>query len=108
MLCPAQDTQIYGRTGNRICAGEECEFVNNQMARTASRTISNLTTFFWECFQFCGIDNRGGIAPVQLGWSQDNAAWICESENCLWKFNTHYVIPDVIAHEYTHAVVDHV
>lgn len=96
--------------GRLICGGERCLVSTNQTAQAIYQTIKNVNAFFEERFGLQGIDGKGTMPPVLIEWDENNAVWQCTSQvggaQCAWKFNNAYALqPEVVAHEYMHAIV---
>ena len=104
--CPRTPIFVYDGMGREVCHGESCGSSANQKAKKIYSTIVQVREFFYQNFELCGIDGRGAIAPVSIGWSQRNAQWTCQTGECSWKFSDEFVSqPAVVAHEYTHAII---
>lgn len=101
---------IYSRQHGLICRGVQCDDTTNNNAYQIYQTITKVHQFFKEVFGLDGIDGNGSIPPIYIDWDEKNAAWSCSTyfgnKQCAWIFNNEYVFqPDVVAHEYMHAVI---
>ncbi len=78
-----------------------------------SKIVEKIHRFFWETFQLDGLDGSGKMAPIFIDWNQDNASWSCRSKvgakevSCSFQFHNKHIEPDVVAHEWTHAIIGH-
>jgi Zn-dependent metalloprotease len=93
-----------------VCQDAGCSVSANQKAKQIFSTVQKVYQFFDEKFGLKGIDGQGTVAPIYIGWDEDNAAWTCkaymEGKQCSWKFNDKYIRdPAVVAHEWTHAII---
>lgn len=107
--CQGDQVVIFSlERGNLTCKGKECAFSDDEIAQKLHHTIEAVRSFFLSKFNVCGIDGRGKLPPFFIGWDEQNARWECKGDNCLWRFADPYaVMPEVVGHEYTHAIVKH-
>jgi Zn-dependent metalloprotease len=108
----SKDLYIFSsQTGKLICENKECGSSTNSQAAKMYRIIQKVQQFFSENFQVHGIDGRGRFAPIYIEWDQDNASWACGSKiqgtsvSCTFQFHNRYIEPEIVAHEYTHAII---
>lgn len=109
-IYPSRVFSIFTTDGQLLCQDEMCDVTTNQKAFQIYQTIKAVSRFFLTRLGMDGIDRKGGMAPIYIGWDQNNAAWECSAtvrgKECAWKFNDIYIDqPEVVAHEYTHAIV---
>lgn len=91
-----------------VCYNQTCPVSPNRVARELHETIREVKQFFNLYFQQNGLDGRGKIVPLVIGWDKKNARWECQSGNCLLRFNDFYTrFPEVVAHEFMHGVIQH-
>lgn len=94
------------RSARLVCWSENCLISGNPAAVRLYKIAEAVRNFFSSVFGLSGIDGRGKLPTFNIDWRENNAAWDCsEGSNCAWKFNNQYIIPSVVCHEYTHAII---
>ena len=106
--CQGKNIVIY--EGNQeICYDQGCFVSTSTVAKSLYNTTLAIRNFFWLKFGLLGINKKGEIPPLQIGWDENNAQWICTSslsQSCFFRFNNRYAVqPKVVAHEYTHGII---
>jgi Zn-dependent metalloprotease len=101
---------IYSIGKGLICKDESCIGSVHHTANQMYATIQKIYQFFDKEFFLYGIDNHGHLAPIYLTWNENNTSWTCSShidrKSCFWIFTNICVTQsEVIAHEYTHAII---
>lgn len=98
--------QVYSdRSSKLICLDKGCLKSNNRVAADLYNSVNLVYRFFSSYFNLSGIDGNGSLPRFHIDWGKNNAAWTCSKYSCFWKFNNDYIIPSVVCHEYTHAII---
>lgn len=97
---------ITSKGYKEICTDRACEISRHIVAPHLYHTIRKIQQFFLQNFGLDGIDGKGGMVPVVINWDQKNAEWNCNiGRFCVLRFHNLYALkPEIVAHEYTHAV----
>jgi len=108
LKCTNKQIIIY-KGQQEICSGQGCKSSVNGIAQQLYDTVLSIRNFFWLRFGICGIDGQGEIPPLQIGWEQNDAQWICSSSlahSCYFRFHDQYAVqPKIVAHEYMHGII---
>jgi len=105
---PTPITVASEPTHRVICTGASCIVSKDPIAQRISAIAKNLQVFFSQVFDVCGVDGRGSMPRFYVHWNEKNAQYIVESNHTRFRFNDAYaVMPDVVGHECTHALVHH-
>lgn len=91
-----------------VCNDDACKLSLDEVAKKLYNTIVKVREFFLATFGLVGLDGKGKMVPLVIKWDQMNARWECEAGTCFLRFNNIFAInPEVVAHEYTHGVIEH-
>lgn len=103
---------LNAETRKPICTADDCELSYDRKAKEIYRYIEKISCFFQNNFGMNGVDGKGTIPHVNIHWQNDNAQWgiACEGGTLYesFTFNDKYIQPDIVAHEYMHAVISHI
>lgn len=113
-LSPYKDVEIFSCSTKQLLQQgyksiSELSPEDQNLIHDLRDTLEKIKDFWWQRFQFIGIDNKGNIPPFFVH---------CEGENAYYHpsrlgvpehfaFNDEYVrSPEVVAHEFTHGVIE--
>ncbi len=103
--------QIYINPHEPICSDQQCATSSDVVAKRFAETVKEVYEFFFKHFGINGIDGQGKYPLFRTEWDQQNATWTCTSihkPSCSLRFHDCYAFQkEVVAHEYTHAILDH-
>jgi Thermolysin metallopeptidase, alpha-helical domain len=95
-----------------LCTWESCPIVQGLLDNLAIIIYQKVIEFFAVKFNHLGVDGKGQVPPLARNSLMGNAFWIStlQGENQLSlsgaiHLSESNVIPEVIAHEYTHGVI---
>lgn len=107
-ISPFQQTSVYSdKTRQLISQGRYhmLEDSGNLIANQLQKTVASIQDFFWLSFKLVGADDRGKIPDFLIDLGGKNAFYSPQLE--CFKFNNEYVqYPEVVCHEFTHAVME--
>lgn len=109
-ISPYQDTKVYTPKDLESMGYQSLQItsINKQKCEDLANTVEKIKEFFWKHLHMVGVDDQGTMPPFFIFLKDKNAYYASGSKGEYFNFNDALIPhPEVVCHEFTHAVVSH-